>query len=111
MPKNFGSLKATHSLDLPKPIRFALTKALAKKREDRFGSCSEFIDALKGGRASGGRASVHASRARGLRAFILATVAALGLVSVGIWYWQQGSSKPPTPASLTNGGGFAIIQR
>ena len=81
--------------DLPKPIRRALSKGLAKEREDRFGSCIEFVDALQG--VSGtGRASVLASRARGLRTssrtFILAAVAALGLAVGGIFEWQQGLS-------------------
>ena len=71
--------------DLPKPVRLALAKALAKKREDRFASCIEFVDALQGGVISGARAFS--------RAFILTAVAALGLAGAGIWYWQQGSSE------------------
>ena len=83
--------------DLPKPVRLALAKALAKKREDRFASCLEFVDALVG-RVSGGRASVLASRARGLRASsraiaILTAVAALGIAFGGIWYWQSVKSE------------------
>ena len=78
--------------DLPKPVRLALAKALAKKREDRFASCSEFVDALQGGLISGARAS---SRAFFSRAFFLrAAVATLGLVFGGIWYWQQEPSEP-----------------
>ena len=81
------------SSELSKPIRRALIQALAKKREDRFGSCSEFIDALVG-RASGGRTSVLLSHARGLRAAaILTAVAALGLAFGGIWYWQSVQSE------------------
>jgi serine/threonine protein kinase/TPR repeat protein len=41
-------------LELPKPIRRALAKALAKKREDRFASCSEFVDALDKEEVDGG---------------------------------------------------------
>ncbi len=77
--------------DLPKTIRFALTKALAKKRKDRFASCSEFVDALQGGRMSGARASPLGGRASS-RAAILAVVATLGLAVAGVWYWQQGLS-------------------
>ncbi len=79
------------SSELSKPIRRALAKALAKKREDRFASCSEFVDALQSGRMSGGRASSLGGRASPRAAAILTAVAALGL-AVGIWYWQQGSS-------------------
>ena len=76
--------------DLSKPIRFALTKALSKKREDRFDSCIEFVDALQGGVISGARAS---SRAFFSRAFILTAVAALGLAIGGVWYWQSEKAK------------------
>ena len=84
------------STDLPKTIRLALTKALSKKREDRFGSCIEFVDALEGGMARSKTAS-RSEVARGLRAspraYILAAVAALGLAGVGIWYWQSAKSE------------------
>ena len=76
--------------ELSKPIRLALSKALAKKREDRFASCIEFVDALQGGLISGARAS---SRAFFSRAFILTAVATLGLAG-GVWYWQSESSAP-----------------
>ena len=76
--------------DLSKPIRFALTKALSKKREDRFASCIEFVDALQGGVISGARAS---SRAFFSRAFIFTAVAALGLAIGGVWYWQSEKAK------------------
>ncbi len=78
--------------DLPKPVRLALAKALAKKREDRFASCSEFVDALVG-RMSGGRASSLGGRASP-RAYILTAVATLGLAIGGVWYWQSESSAP-----------------
>ena len=77
--------------EFSKPIRLALSKALAKKREDRFGSCSEFVDALQGGVILGARAS---SRVFFSRAFILTAVAALGLAIGGVWYWQSESSAP-----------------
>ena len=79
------------SSELSKPIRRALIQAFAKKREDRFGSCSEFVDALQGGLISGARAS---SRAFFSRAFILAAVATLGFAIGGVWYWQSESSAP-----------------
>ena len=34
--------------DLPKTMRIALEKALAKKPEERFASCTEFLDAIEG---------------------------------------------------------------
>ncbi len=74
------------SSELPKPIRLALTKALSKKREDRFGSCSEFVDALQGGRISGGRASSRAT-------VILTALASLCLAVGGVWYWQEAKAK------------------
>ena len=79
------------STDLPKTIRLALTKALSKKREDRFASCIEFVDALQGGVISGARASSRAFFSR--TAAILAAVAALGLAIGGVWYWQDAKAK------------------
>ena len=67
------------SAGLPKHIRRALAKALAKKREDRFESCTAFVTALKGGRASS-------------RAVILVALALLG-IGAGAWYWQNAKSK------------------
>ena len=77
--------------EFSKPIRLALSKALAKKREDRFASCSEFVDALQSGRMSGGRASPLGGRASP-RAYIFTAVATLGLAIGGVWYWQSESS-------------------
>ena len=79
------------SSDLSKPMRLALSKALAKKREDRFGSCIAFVDALQGGVISGARASSRAFFSR--TAAILAAVAALGLAIGGVWYWQDAKAK------------------
>ena len=82
--------------ELPKLIRRALIQALAKKREDRFGSCSEFVDALEGGMARSKTAS-RSEVARGLRAssraFIFTAVATLGLAVGGVWYWQDAKAK------------------
>ena len=58
--------------DLPKPVRLALAKALAKKREDRFASCLEFVEVLSGGMARSKTAS-RSEVARGLRASPRAT--------------------------------------
>ena len=88
-----GNREFNPPLELPKPIRRALIQALAKKREDRFGSCSEFVDALQGGLISGARASSLGGRASS-RAFIFTAVAALGLAIGGVWYWQSESTAP-----------------
>ena len=77
--------------DLPKSVRLALAKALSKKREDRFASCSEFVDALQGGLISGARASSRPFFSRAVA--ILAAVAALGIAFGGIWYWQSAKSE------------------
>ena len=79
------------SSELSKPIRRALVKALSKKREDRFASCSEFVDALHGGLISGARASSRAFFSRAV--FIFAAVAALGFAIGGVWYWQSEKAK------------------
>ena len=99
--------------ELPKLIRRALIQALAKKREDRFASCLEFVDALEGGMARSKTAS-RSEVARGLRAssraFIFTAVATLGLAIGGVWYWQgthenvvvSDSLIPAKPSAKTN---------
>ena len=77
-----GNRAFNPSLDLPKPIRFALTKALAKKREDRFESCIAFVDALVGCGA------VTASSGKAFGKIAAVGLLVLGLVG-GIWYWQD----------------------
>ena len=86
------------SSELSKPIRRALIQALAKKREDRFSSCIEFVEALQGGVISGARASSRAFFSRA--AFILAAVAALGLAIGGVWYWQDAKEKEEARIAL-----------
>ena len=81
-----GNREFNPPTELSKPIRRALTKALAKKREERFDSCMEFVQALKDGKIVGARASSRV-------AAIFAAVAALGLVVGGIWYWQDSKVK------------------
>ena len=80
------------SSDLSKPMRLALSKALAKKREDRFGSCIAFVDALQGRRIPGARASS--------RAFMFTAVTALCLVVGGVWYWHGAKEKEEVRIAL-----------
>ena len=81
------------SSELSKPIRRALIKALAKKREDRFGSCSEFIDALVGS----GVPTAPSGKAFG-------KIAAVGLLVLGlaggVWYWQDLKEKEDARIAL-----------
>ena len=72
--------------ELSKLIRCALTKALAKKREERFDSCMEFVQALKGGKIAGARAFSRA-------AAIFSAVVAIGLAVGAIWYRQDAKVK------------------
>ena len=79
--------------DLPKPIRLALIKALAKKREDRFESCIAFVDALVGC----GAVTAPSGKAFG-------KIAAVGLLVLGlaggVWYWQDLKEKEEARIAL-----------
>ncbi len=82
--------------DLPAHMNAALVKALAKKPENRFASCTAFVDALEGssaahmvgsGRAVAPRPPQGGSRSR---ATALLIVAALILaIAGGWWYYRQ----------------------
>ena len=84
------------SSELSKSIRLALTKALSKKREDRFASCFEFVEVLSGGMARSKTAS-RSEVARGLRAspraYIITALVALCFAVGGVWYWQDAKAK------------------
>lgn len=81
-----GNREFNPSSELSKPIRLALTKALAKKREDRFESCIVFVDALVGR----GVLTAPSGKAFG-------KIAAIGLLVLGlaggVWYWQSEKAK------------------
>jgi len=78
--------------DLPKPIRLALARGLAKKPEERFASCGDFIAALEGRssrewsrlpRPQGGRATTRAAKS------LLAVAALAALVVGGYFGWMK----------------------
>ena len=78
------------SQDLPKPIRLALSKALAKRPEERFASCGDFVAALEGRgfsrkerKEAGGQRLVAAVKG-------LLAAAALGLAAFGGRWWMSG---------------------
>ena len=93
--------------DLPAHMNAALAKALAKAPEDRFSSCTAFVDALENRTAEEGRACRdHRGRRHpgGLWKPLLA-VAALALVVAGGWWWslQGRKTKRATKTTLAAG--------
>ncbi|MBP3407250.1 MAG: sel1 repeat family protein [Kiritimatiellae bacterium] len=84
-----GNRAFNPSTELSKPIRLALSKALAKKRKDRFDSCTAFVDALVGC----GAVTAPSGKAFG-------KIAAVGLLVLGlaggVWYWQGEKAKEET---------------
>ena len=69
--------------DLPEPVRLALALALAKKPDERFPSCTAFVDALTGG------AQLVAPAPGGSRSRVtvgILAAAALALTAIGGWW-------------------------
>ena len=93
--------------DLPKKVRLALATALAKKPEERFASCGEFVDALEGN-------SVASSGGAGKVLGILALLAALA--GGGYYGWMKygkGAESPdavPGRVAATNQPPQVIVQ-
>ena len=79
--------------DLPKPVRNALAKGLAKKPEDRFASCGELADALEGkpyvSRRKTGRGAPGAPQRGGLHfaVAVKALAAAVALAAFASVWW------------------------
>lgn len=81
---------------LPETVRFALSKALAKKPDGRFAACADFVAALEGklaippvgGEVAGdGRREMKPNRTAG---GALAGLALLGLAAAGgVWWWRE----------------------
>ena len=101
---------------LPAHMNAALVKALAKKPEDRFANCGEFMAVLEG------RVDVAIGKARkkGIPLIII-IVAALGLGAVGVWWvenskWNGNNNKPdvsqpkhdPAPP-VADGDGTSVV--
>ena len=80
------------SADLPKTVRFALEKALAKPSENRFGSCAEFIAALEGKVVSRKQRSDPNDVKRGIWK-VGALLACIAAIVIGAWW----SMKKPAP--------------
>ena len=82
---------------IPKGAMRALRRAMAKRKEERFGSCGEFVEALGG---TGGRRN-----ARGKT--LMGWVAVLALVGAGVWWWgkqtpvAETAGEPPAPPGET----------
>ena len=77
-----GNRQFTPPSKLPKPIRRALSRALAKKPEDRFASCGDFVAAL-GGR--GFSRKERKERKGGRLLFVAALLAALAGGGYFVW--------------------------
>ena len=87
-----GRERFTPPQDLPKHIRLALWKALAKNPEERFASCSEFVDALEGkvksfSRKESKRNKGEASGNGGMLVKVLLSTVVVAVVGIGGWWW------------------------
>ena len=73
--------------DLPKTVRLALEKSLAKKPEERFANCGEFVGALEG--TVGNPHKGELSQRRGWRKWLLLAMALFVLLGVagGVWLY------------------------
>jgi hypothetical protein len=79
--------------DMAKGVRAALSKALAKKIDERFATCGDFVKALEGKIKAGARprAGGASSRtpARAFSGALLAGCALLALAGGGFWCWRE----------------------
>ncbi len=88
-----GNRAFNPSTELSKPIRLALSKALAKKREDRFDSCTAFVDAPVG------RGVLTAPSGKAFGKIAAVGLLVLGLAG-GVWYWQDAKEKEEARIAL-----------
>ena len=74
--------------DLPKSVRIALARALAKTPEERFSSCLEFVKAIEG-KVKVKSPSDGKSPLPKIAGVLLAALCLGG----GVWYWQDAKAK------------------
>ena len=100
---------------LPAGAMGAIRRAMAKRAEERFGSCGEFVDALEGERAVGragrgddgnrptSRAGQDPDGARAgeksMGLVFWGVVALLVATGLGLWWWHGGKTAVKTTAS------------
>lgn len=73
---------------LPGTVRRALSKALSKKRENRFASCSEFADALR----NGVKSNITPTK-------VVAGVSICALIVASAVIYRLGNNRPPVDAA------------
>ncbi|MBR4616459.1 MAG: protein kinase, partial [Kiritimatiellae bacterium] len=73
--------------ELPKAVRLSLEKALAKKPEERFASCVEFVGALEG--------KGHIRKERKWVGKAIAVLVLLAALGGGAWWWQERRTPAP----------------
>ena len=86
---------------LPKAVRRALETALAKKPDERFASCGDFVAALEGKKTVGRRVLTPPSRKGGIGK-VFGALALIAAVAAGAWWGGQSggvSDRLPVPVS------------
>ena len=98
-----GRERFVASPDLPKQVRHALERGLAKNPDDRFASCTDFVNALKGGPQSrhATRTASRTHRRNFLVWGIAATLLAATLVGITVLLTRPVQS-PPLDDALKN---------
>ena len=74
-------------------VRDSLAKAFAKKPEDRFASCGEFVTALEG------KASCGGMERKGGIGKALVILVLLAVLAGGAWWWTSGRNETNEPAA------------
>ena len=78
--------------ELPKAVRRVLETALAKKPEERFATCGDFVAALEGKKTVGRRVPTPPSRKSGVGK-VLAALALVAAIGVGGWLYHQNQER------------------
>ena len=90
---------------LPRNVRRALVIALAKKPEERFASCGDFVAALEGEKVSRGGAGTRSAGVGRL----LAAAALIAAIAAGGWWWMKEGTKGTDRTDGTNGSSVASV--